>query len=312
MSEPFLPPPAPVDNPIDKRPGGARKVAFWIFLVALFVAIYQLLSGKTPARHDEVVACQWSAWWTVGYAASAITALTVAFLVWQLRGSTAYQRLREPGSLAVAEGQLERAASIFRDLAQRYRSKLSYESDARLSLAGVLVLQGNLAGALEETLRVERRPGLLWADNSRLIAAILLGKLHALRGDLAAADPWCGEARKRLARSPHNLTAAALLRVSEAFTWSRQGRLDEVETTLARDAATLDNILVVSAMRDVWLLRAFAASRRAGVRGPGDTHQFLDLARSQSRGAYDHLAVEWPELKLFLEESGLAREAASS
>jgi tetratricopeptide (TPR) repeat protein len=312
--EPYLPPPEPADNPAEaqqKKKSARRTLILWAVLILMVMAIYQLFTPPPSHRHaPEPPPCTSElTWWSVvGWLLP--LGLVIAFLGyfrWVSRAGTRFNLAQEPGLLALAEGQLERAATVFREVAAKYSSSV-HRSLARYNLGCVLLRQGNLRGAVDEAIAVEKGAGLLWSSELRLWAAILLAELYALIGQSDAAARWLADARRRLKRANNRTYAAALLRSAEAVLECRRGQFAEALRGFERDWRQLEGSLSVKWMSTAWLMRAFAAAQLDGPREAGAA-PFLALLRSQPAGAWDHLAVEWPELRTFLIAHSLSTSA---
>jgi hypothetical protein len=298
---PYLPPPAPSDNPTPKKKGSAKTLLLWVFLVLMFVSIYQLLSG--PTHHagpppPEPPSSPWTSAMSGLVPAIVLAGLVLFWLRRQFRGGAKLNGRLEPGHLALADGDLGRAAEVYSAVAHDYRKQTSYTAVAKLSLVTTLMRQGELERAIAVAVEVERAPGLLFGSELRLNAAIDLALLHALAGRLEVAERWSDDARRRLGYSHNRTFVAALLRVTELLVLARQGRCDDAARLFDRDARRLDESLTVAWMRVAWLVRAFAA---AGDGARGSVEPWVTLARSGRRGELRWLGVAWPELRAFVD-----------
>jgi tetratricopeptide (TPR) repeat protein len=295
--EPFLPPAQPADNPAQKKKSSA--LLWWVILIIAFVAIYNVMSPGHEAHGDlwSGLAFILSGWPFL------LIGLVIFYLWWQFHGGAQFQLAQEPGLVALAEGQFDDAAAIFRGLAEKHRRQMQYASVARYNLAIVLMRHGKLESAIAELIAVETGAGLLYAADIRRLAAISLGECYALRGDLDTSRRWVDEARKRLGRGQHRNTAACLLRLAEAVLDCRAGRFDEALRGLERDWRQLEGTLALPYMRVGYLMRAYATAQLGGPRGEGAATPFVTLLRG---APLDHLAVEWPELRTFLAAQGLS------
>ncbi len=305
---PYLPAAEPSDNPPQKTKSARKTIVLWILLIVMFVAIYQFLSpAPTPhhVHHAPPPSPPDSAWHSA--LVSFLPALTLAALfIWflrrQFRGGAKLNAKLEPGLLALADGDLGRAADVFAAVAREYRKQTSYAAVAKLSLATALMRQSELQKAIEATIEVERAPGLFFGSELRASAAVQLGLLYALRGQLDAATRWCDDARKRLGRSHNRTHTAALLRVAEIAVLTRANQRDAAARAYDRDARRLEEALSVSRLRLVWLMRAFVASADGGR---GSVEPWLTLARSGRKGELGWLGTDWPELRAFIDAHDL-------
>ncbi len=304
---PYLPPLEPTDNAPARRRGARRTIVLWLFLILVFVTIYQFLSPP-PAHHHVVHTApppNEDGWWRSlsGFLPSlGVIALFIWFLRRQLKGGAALNARLEPGHLALADGDLGRAADVFAAVAREYRNQTTYAAVAKLSLSTTLMRQGALPKAIETAIEVERAPGLLFGSEARLMAAIHLGMLYALRGQLDAATRWCDDGRRRLARGQNRALPAALLRLTEILVLARAGKHEEAARALDRDERRLEEALTVTSMRKAWLVRAFCA---AGDATRGSVEPWLTMARAGRKGELAWVAAEWPELRAFVDAHDL-------
>lgn len=296
---PYLPPVDPADNAPAKTKSARKKTLLWLVLLCMFVALYQLFS--TPATPSHHVAAppghDDGLWWGLG-GAFFVGALIFLLLRRQLRGGAKLNAKLEPGNLALADGDLGRAADIFAAVAREYRKQTTYAAVARLSLSTALMRQGELARATDAAIEVERAPGLLFGGDVRTMAAIHLGMLYALRGQLDAATRWCDDARRRLPRGQNRTLSAALLRIAEILVLARSGQRDDAARALDRDWHRLEEALTVASMRKAWLVRAWCA---AADPSRGSVEPWLTMARAGRKGELRWLGAEWPELRAFLD-----------
>ncbi|HEX6836507.1 MAG TPA: hypothetical protein VF334_08030 [Polyangia bacterium] len=302
---PYLPPAEPTDNPAAKK-SGRKTLLVWLLLVMMFVAIYQLMSVPTP--HHVAHAAPpprddtWSSLAFGVLPALGVVVLFIMFLRMQLRGGGKLNAALEPGNLALADGDLGRAADVFAAVAHQYRKQTTYAAVAKLSLSTALMRQGELARATDAAVEVERAPGLLFGGDVRTMAAIHLGMLYALRGELDAAGRWCDDARRRLPRGHNRTLSAALLRIAEILVLARSGKRDDAARALDRDWHRLEEALTVASMRKAWLVRAWCA---AADPSRGSVEPWLTMARAGRKGELRWLGAEWPELRAFLDAHDL-------
>jgi tetratricopeptide (TPR) repeat protein len=300
MEAPFLPPPM-ADNPAPKK---KSPFALWFILIVMVIAIWNLMA---PSPHAEEGGTVWRlasglstfiewTWWFW------IIATPFGYLIWLGRAARPFNLAQEPGLTALADGRLDDAAAIFREVGSRFRRKAQYAAVARYNLAIVLRRQGKIESAIAELIAVEKGAGLVYASEVRLLAAISLAESYAQRGELEAAQRWLDEARKRLARAGHRNHSACLVRVADAILACRAGRFDEALRGLERDWRQLEGNLALPTMREAWLMRAYATAQLGGVRGEGAATPWITLLRGAQ---IEYLAVDWPELRTFLESQSL-------
>ena len=311
---PYLPPVEPTDNAPPAKTKSARKtLLLWALLIVMFVAIYQIFKvppSSTAPVHDHAHSCasaESSAWdpILVGLGSALLMAtLLVRAMRRRFRNGGKLNAKLEPGLLALADGDLGRAADVFAAVAREYRKQATYAAVAKLSLATALMRQGELQPAIEASIEVERAPGLVFGADARIMAATHLGLLYALRGQLDAATRWCDDARRRMARGGHNSRThvAALLRVAELMVLARAGQREDAMRAYDRDIKRLEEALSVTALRKAWLVRAFVASAD-GTRG--SVEPWLTQARGGRKGELAWLGVDWPELRAFIDAHDL-------
>ncbi len=311
MDQPYLPPPE-ADNAAPPSGKPRRTLALWVALIIMMIVIYQVVAPAAGHVTAPLPPCAEASHLGSSLATWGMSLLLIFIFIFfirmQLRGGSKFNLLQEPGLVSLAEGQLERATAVFREVMVKYQRQSSYAAVARYNLATTLLRQGNLSGAVEEAARVEKGAGLLWASDIRVLAGILLAELYALRGQLDAAEKWLADARRRQLRSQSRTQPAAQLRLAETILQCRQGHFEDAVRLLDRDWRQLESTLTVAWMRNVWLMRAFAAAQLGGPRDAGAV-PYLSILRTQPAGAYDHLAVEWPELRTFLVANSLSTAA---
>ncbi|HEY2748065.1 MAG TPA: hypothetical protein VGL86_25755 [Polyangia bacterium] len=303
---PYLPAAEPSDNAPATKKSARKTLALWILLIIMFVAIYQFLSPPAPHHHvhhappppDDA----WHGALVSFLPALAVIGLFIWFLRRQFRGGTKLNARLEPGHLALADGDLGRAADVFAAVAREYRKQTTYAAVAKLSLSTALMRAGELPKAIEAAIEVERAPGLLFGSEVRTSAAVQLGLIYTLRGQLDAATRWCDDARKRLERSSNRTHTGALLRVAEIAVLARANQREDAARAFDRDSRRLEEALSVTSLRKAWLLRAFVASAD-GARG--SVEPWLGLAHSGRKGELAWLGGEWPELRAFIDAHDL-------
>jgi tetratricopeptide (TPR) repeat protein len=319
--EPLLPPAEPTDNPPAQRRTSRKAVLLWLVLIALFGVCYfhfgdrqdgpagdsagtGVAGGTDGTGRPEAPGSIWNAaaWPATSLA---VIAVALAFLWWQGRGTAKFNVEGEPGLLALHEGRLDEAISLLEGVAKRYRGKIGYSSVARYNLATALMRKGDLDHARTVLEDVERMPALPYASDARLLAAISLARLHALQGRTDLADRWLEDGRRRLKRAATRLWTAASLRIVEGIVLCRKGDLEAAHSRLDEEAILLEALVSVQGMREVWLLRAFMAAQQAPARDQGEVERWLGMLRPYRQGEFDHLAGAWPELRAFLDGSGI-------
>ena len=128
-----------------------------------------------------------------------------------------------------------------------------------------------------------------------------------LDGDLDAAERW---------REQGRASAASLDRhwfVADAFLLARRGEWTQLLAALERNWEGIEGTLSGVGIRQLQLLEAYALTRLAeredNYRGVHSGHEISALLHGVRPGRFDYLAVNWPELREFMEAHGLLASA---
>lgn len=129
---------------------------------------------------------------------------------------------------------------------------------------------------------------------------------YAMQGEIETAERWQG-----LAHDHVTPARSGLLLLMDVYLGARAGRGEVVVKDAEANWVNAAGVLLGAQMQAVRVLCAFALS----VKNPNGVHdaklrQFLAGARPCLPGQFDYLAVNWPELRAFLTENGLAGGAA--
>jgi hypothetical protein len=312
---PFLPPAEPGDKP---KPVFRKTILLWLLLILMFVSIYQLFSGpppkprraissqevvvapppRPPAPETDLVTLLLGSWLPMLAVIGVFYGIGFGLVRRQVRGTGKLAALLEPGHLALADGDVAGAVKTYEAAARKFRGQRAYAGMAKLGLADARMRQGDFDGALKVLNEVEQSPGVLYASELRLLAAVDFGLAYALRGETDVATRWLDDARRRLARTPGVRTSqAGLLCLAEVITLARAGKRHEATRLLERDWSRVEATVLATVMRRGWLLRAFLAGTDPSR---ATAEPYLTMLRSGRRGELDWMATKWPELKAFL------------
>jgi tetratricopeptide (TPR) repeat protein len=150
-----------------------------------------------------------------------------------------------------------------------------------------------------------------WLENRRFLqnfapvvyASAML--VAVLQGDLEAAERYHEEGRN---------TAFDLERhwfVAESFDLARRGRFNELLTKFEHSWEAIEGTVSGVGIRQLQLLKAYVLSRvlerEDHYRGHHSGQEIHALLHGIRPGRFDHLAVQWPELREFLQNHRLTR-----
>jgi hypothetical protein len=301
------PPATDTDNaPPPKQPSAKRTLLLWLALIVMFIVIYQVFDDGSP--HDGP-----PPFWTRIGVFDLIPWLLLATLVgwfsWNLRSSARYYRVMGPGLRALAQRRLVEAETELVAAAATAGKAPWAGPLAHYNLALVRIQRGALATAEESLATVERWAGLAHGSDLRVLAAIELGHVHALRGNTALARRWVDVAHRRLPRaSVPDDKRRALLR-AEALVLLREGKPRDALALFEQNTTELESTVTYDTMRQWWALMAFAQWQDAGPRDQGAVDMLLRRLQPSRPHELAHLVVAWPELRGFLETHGVAAES---
>jgi hypothetical protein len=273
-------------------PESARRPAIGIELLAMLLvaAGVILLVTEADLSFEKAVGAG-----LVGYVV--VVAATIS-----INGASAhrFKPHNDEGLTALSRGELDRAARTFQPWTLRGMPVV--RRLARHNLAVVRARQGDLRGAMALVVANER---FQLRGELRSLSAVNLATFLALAGDVALAEAWLAEARRRAADAGRGVRARLV--VASAIVDSRNGRTDEAAREIEREWPDLEGGLPASDIRSIRVLRAFIS--RGGPREAGIAQMALVDARPRFPGEYAWLAAEWPEMRVFLEANGLAKTA---
>jgi ATP/maltotriose-dependent transcriptional regulator MalT len=208
---------------------------------------------------------------------------------------------------AQADGDFAEAEDAFARLAKRFRRFKALREFADVNRALARIHRGNLGGALDLLIDVDRR-GKGAPEYIRASAACWLALAYALRGDPDAARSWRVEGDARLKRVLLPQLAATLTFV-DAIVAAREGRYVEAVNGLDERWPQLEASLTARSMRPLRALHAFAAAQPTTVREAGAVSAALKAIGVVDAGELTLLTAEWPEMRAFLQGYGVASNA---
>lgn len=304
VTDDFLPPREPSDNPAAAKSGGSATKTFlvWFVLIVIAVAMYNIFAAAPSSRAQPPTPA--STWLLAivkhGWPFAAIT----LFVVWvrrQLRGGNTLQERLESGTLALANGDAAGAVARYREVERLYAKQTTYLASVRLYRALAELRAGQLGAAVETLISVERTPGFVFGSDVRTSATVWLAISFALRGDVERASRWLADVDRRLRRAQLRIAPASLRSLAEALLWLRRDDPTVAARVIDRDRAAIEESLAVAYVRVVWLVRAFAAARLAGPRDEAAAAEpWLRLLRGAPAASLGWVATEWPELRTFM------------
>ena len=221
-----------------------------------------------------------------------------AFLGLHLWARVAGASWNKANTMAVrlmGEGQPEKAIAVLDEMLPR----------TRLFPVAYSLYLWNRGIATGQTGRFDEARAILtgvhaahWFDRrlfKHFVPAVMvsLGKVEALAGHLDAAERWSREANAKLA-SASSATALPLAVLLAA----RRGKLDEAEALCASQWTAAEATLPARDVKLLRVLRAFVASRRAGV-DRAEVDQWLAGAKPVPAGMFDYVGAAWPEFQAF-------------
>jgi hypothetical protein len=252
---------------------------------------------------------EWQTLWIVGYAVAALVvinviqgqwawlALFVMILVPFLVRSGRKQRITKFNVInQVGLGMLEQDLVVD---AERAFEKVEYEFGwprflprlARYNRAMAVLKQGRLQETVTLLSEVDQAGGVLGLDAG---IATNLAYAHALLGNVALAEQWLSEARRRPHKTeglPHILTEIAIE--------IRAGRAANARKRLEDEWRTIERELSGARLRPLRVLRAFAIATTSDMRDGSAEHVIAGL-RPVRRDEFAYMAKSWPELDQFL------------
>jgi hypothetical protein len=302
---PFLPEPEPAPRaPVAPKNSGVKRLALWVVLVVMFLAIWQFLAPdpKKPSG-PPLPACEPSPMWLTVLPYVVVFGLLFLLLRRFYRSygeSLEFNVAQEAGRLALAERRFGAAFDVFRRNEAAYAKKPPYAVAVALALGNAQLFAGNLEDAAATLAKVERSRFVLFSSATRTMAAVHLAFVQALSGQLDAAERWCAEARARITKNKDDrLDYAARLCLAEAVVALRRGRSAEASALMTENWNTMREVLNGNTMRAAEVLRAFAEAA-GGVRASNTVAERLVRVEPVVPGEFAFLGVGWPEMRAFL------------
>jgi hypothetical protein len=300
---PFLPEPEPAAATQPTQPSSRKTLLLWIVLIALFIAIWNLV-GEDKGGAPPPEPSRFGGWW-IGLLPSGLVFAFAVYFFQTYRQSVDFNLALEVGRRAMAERRFREAQAAFAAVAAAHVKRPLYSAVARAQTAGACLASGNLVEARRLFTELERIRSLVFTSSVRLQAAIQLGMTNALLGELEAADAWAGEARGRLRKTKDDrLGTASLLCLVDAVIALRRGRRSDALKLLESNWLMLREVLSANQMRVVEIVRSFAESS-AGLREYNAVSDRLVRIEPVLPGEFAYLGVAWPEMKTFLDAHGL-------
>jgi len=256
-----------------------RTILQWAALVAMFLVL-QLFFSQPAGQRDL----------SGGLMAVAAT-LAAGVIGFTVRNALLARQARKAVAAAQA-GDEAGALALYRALEPRAFGPLRQAT--RLNLAYLLFHRGELEEGLRWLGLVERSHGQLPAAYGQTVADRLALGL-ALRGDLAAAEGWLAQAKRR-APGP-GLVRARLHLVAEAILVARRGDTARAHRLLSEGWAEVEQGASAAQLRPLHVVRAFIASA-AGA--PLSVEAAEAAAAAAGAGAHAWLGAAWPELAAFI------------
>jgi hypothetical protein len=175
---------------------------------------------------------------------------------------------------------------------------------------GLVELRRGLPESAAAILRRVAEDSVTWGRIGRLMDMWWVGGAYALAeavaGDVKIARRWVDRA---LADAPPSMRGTLL--PTRVYILCRAGAWTDALDTVDGELRSAEAQLKPFALRQVRMLEAFA-HEHAGESYRADhadrSRRALEHAREANRGAFDHLAVRWPELRQFLQRHHLADE----
>ncbi len=251
------------------------QVVFWIVYLGALVAAWQVVPRP--------------------YLTLTVIGIALVPIVWRRLHVQRVAQFNNTNKLMLETLQRnpERAAREFEQLADRYRRPAGLHRLAGYNRALALLRIGRLDEAVDVLDAIDRAGGVINLDSA---IAGTLAYLHALCGNLAPAEAWLVEAKRRSPTSPSKFPHL----LSEIAIDLRAGKAREVATQLEEDWAGIEHAMTGERLRPLRALRAFALAQAGGAREAGAAEPVLAALRPASYQELAYLGAKWPELDQFL------------
>lgn len=281
-------------DPNEYLPGAApakkSSRAIWLWLVGLGggAAIFRFLSPQAPAEAEASTPVPFAS-----YVSLAVVAAVVAWLF------AYYRALNALGALGTRSHKLAEAAdhagaeALVREGRRRFRMFRQLRASSDQNLASYAMQRGDFDGAIRLLESAQPRFAL-WSGVLRFNAACQLAWCHTLRGDLAEAERWLAEARRR--RKVDDATGLVTLEMAISC---RRGEAAQAAVRLEEQWPELERVQTGVFLRVARLVRAFALSAE-GPRRAGEVERLVAELRPTRNREFASFGAAWPEMALFL------------
>lgn len=289
----------PVASAVKPRPVGLKAIALWMVNIAMFVAIFAMVSnGSTTA---EVVA-------VIGVG---ITTCVVIVGVASMFALHRWRRARveiNDAIAALARGQLDLASKTFMRWSESSNPNLS--AVARHNLGWTLLRQGRLEEAVAVVSDNDAAHERALKDLTLYgTSSVDLTLCCALLGKIEDAESWLQVTERREATAA-NPSLPAMKVFARAVLDCRKAQCGDAARLLDERWPECEAALTGSELRPLRVVRAYAHAAE-GPRHSGVADNLLASSRPVYDGEYDFLGVAWPAMQTFLVSHRLVREAAA-
>jgi hypothetical protein len=289
----------PVASASKKKLVWLRTTAIWMVNIAMFVAIYVMLSKDATAV--GVLA-------TIGVCIAILVGVVGVGAVFALRRWRRAQAEINDAVAALSRGQLDLANETFTRWSESKNTVLS--ALARHNLGWTLMRQGRL----EEAIAVVSNND--WAHEHALkrislyaTSSVDLSLCCALLGKIEDAESWL-QVSDRRAPNAANPSFPAMKVFARAVLDCRKERCGDAARLLDEQWAECEAALKGSELRPLRVVRAYAHAA-GGPRNSGVADNLLSSSRPVYDGEYDFLGVAWPAMRSFLVSHRLVRDPAA-
>jgi len=290
----------PVASATKKSLAWLKTTAIWTVNIAMFVAIYVMVS-KDPTTGGVLA--------TIGVCIAIFVVIAGVGSAFTLRRWRRAQVEINNAVAALARGQLDLANETFTRWVESGNTALS--ALARHNLGWTLMRQGRL----EEALAVVSNND--WAHERALrrmslhgTSSVDLSLFCALLGKIEDAESWL-EVTERRAATAASPSLPAMRVFARAVLDCRKERCEDAARLLDEQWPVCEAALTGSELRPLRVVRAYAHAV-GGPRNSGVADNLLASSRPVYDGEYDFLGVAWPAMRTFLLSHRLVREPSRS
>lgn len=276
-----------------------KTTAIWMVNIAMFVAIYVMLS-KHPTTAGVLA--------TIGVCIAILVVVVGVGSVFTFRRWRRAQAEINDAVAALSRGQLDLANETFMRWSESKYTALS--ALARHNLGWTLMRQGRL----EEAIAVVSNND--WAHERALkrislygISSVDLSLCCALLGKIEDAESWIQVADRRAANAT-NPSFPAMKVFARAVLDCRKEQCGDAARLLDEQWPECEAALRGSELRPLRVVRAYAHAA-GGPRNSGVADNLLSSSRPVYDGEYDFLGVAWPAMRSFLVSHRLVRDPAT-